>query len=63
MFLAMTVYGDVQKRTQAEIDSFVDQDRLPSFDDRPNLPYIEALVKEVLRWNPIGPLGTNCNLI
>ncbi|KIP11879.1 hypothetical protein PHLGIDRAFT_124541 [Phlebiopsis gigantea 11061_1 CR5-6] len=62
-FLAMTLYPDVQKRAQAEIDSVVGHDRLPSFDDRPNLPYIEALVKEVLRWNPVGPLGLPHRLI
>ena len=31
--------------------------RLPDFDDRPNLPYINALCKEVMQWRPIVPLG------
>ncbi|EEB95874.1 hypothetical protein MPER_05091 [Moniliophthora perniciosa FA553] len=26
--------------------------RLPTFADREDLPYVEAIVKEVLRWNP-----------
>ncbi|KAG1863085.1 cytochrome P450 [Suillus subluteus] len=54
-FLAMTLFPDVQKKAQAEIDTVVGPDRLPSFSDRPSLPYIEALAKEVLRWNVAIP--------
>ena len=53
----MILYPEVQKRAQEELDSVVGKDRLPSFDDRDNLPYINALAKETLRWNPIAPLG------
>lgn len=53
----MTLFPEVQKRAQAEIHSVVGSDRLPSFADRPNLPYVEAVVKEVFRWNPVAPLG------
>jgi cytochrome P450 len=53
----MTLYPDVQKRAQEEIDAVVGTDRLPTHDDRPHLPYVEALYQEVLRWNPVGPLG------
>ncbi|GJE86534.1 cytochrome P450 [Phanerochaete sordida] len=56
-FLAMTLYPDVQRRAQAEIDAVVGPQRLPISADRANLPYIEALIKEVLRWNPVAPLG------
>ena len=56
-FLAMTLYPDVQKQAQAELDSVVGTDRLPTLDDRHRLPYLEAVVNEVLRWNPVGPLG------
>ena len=31
--------------------------RTPSFSDRPNLPYIDALVQEILRWRPVVALG------
>ncbi|KAG2347075.1 cytochrome P450 [Suillus weaverae] len=55
LFLAMTLFPDVQKTAQAELDAVVGPDRLPSFADRDSLPYIEALVKEVLRWNVVGP--------
>ncbi|KAF8653529.1 hypothetical protein AX16_003913 [Volvariella volvacea WC 439] len=56
-FFAMAKYPEVQARAQAEIDSVVGNDRLPSLKDWDNLPYIRALVWEVLRWHSIGPLG------
>ncbi|EPQ59616.1 cytochrome P450 [Gloeophyllum trabeum ATCC 11539] len=56
-YLAMTLYPEAQKRAHAEIDAVIGCDRLPTFADREHLPYVEALVKEVLRWNPVTPLG------
>lgn len=56
-FLAMTLYPDVQHKAQEEIDRVVGSDRLPGFQDRENLPYIDAIVKEVLRWHPVAPMG------
>jgi cytochrome P450 len=53
----MTVYPEVQRRAQAEIDRVIGSDRLPTLADQPSLPYVDALVKEVLRWNPVAPLG------
>ncbi|KAF7974983.1 hypothetical protein HWV62_10733 [Athelia sp. TMB] len=51
--LAMTLYPDVQVKAQAELDALIGKDlRLPTFSDRDYLPYVNAIVKEVLRWNP-----------
>ncbi|KAI2613241.1 cytochrome P450 [Hypoxylon sp. NC1633] len=55
-FLAMMLHAEVQVKAQEEIDRVVRQ-RLPNFDDRQNLPYIEAVVTEAFRWHPVGPLG------
>jgi len=55
--LAVTLYHDVQKQAQKEIDSAVGNDRLPNFQDRPQLPYTEALVSEVLRFFSVVPIG------
>ncbi|KIJ96912.1 hypothetical protein K443DRAFT_681925 [Laccaria amethystina LaAM-08-1] len=56
-FLAMAMHADVQHKAQAEIDAVVGQDRLPDFSDRAKLPYVNAIVKETLRWHSITPLG------
>ncbi|KAG2077743.1 cytochrome P450 [Suillus decipiens] len=54
-FLAMTLFPDLQKKAQAEIDAVIGPDRLPSFADQSSLPYIEALAKEALRWHAVVP--------
>ena len=53
----MTLFPEAQKRAQAEIDSVIGNDRLPTYTDRDSLPFIEALVKEVFRWHVTLPLG------
>ncbi|KAH9042935.1 cytochrome P450 [Lactarius deliciosus] len=57
LFLALILYPEVQKRAQAELDSVISRDRLPTYDDRPRLPYIEAMTKELLRWHMVTPLA------
>lgn len=56
-FLAMSVFPEVQRRAQEEIDEVVGRSRLPRHEDRANLPYVNAVVKESLRWLPSVPLG------
>ncbi len=58
LILALVLSPHVQKRAQAELDLIVGRDRLPTFDDRPRLPYIEAICKEVVRWQMVAPLGS-----
>ncbi|KAH7913805.1 cytochrome P450 [Hygrophoropsis aurantiaca] len=55
--LAMVLYPDVQARAREAIDSVVGTTRLPTFEDRSSLPYLDAIMRETLRWNPIAPLG------
>ncbi|EKM55820.1 uncharacterized protein PHACADRAFT_209340 [Phanerochaete carnosa HHB-10118-sp] len=54
--LAMVLYPEVQKTAQEHIDRVVGKERLPTFEDRKSLPYISALMHEVLRWRPVTPL-------
>ncbi|KAI9058138.1 cytochrome P450 [Trametes sanguinea] len=56
-FLAMCLYPEVQEKARAELDAVVGQHRLPQFTDRPSLVYIEAIVKEILRWHNVAPLA------
>ncbi|PIL23757.1 cytochrome P450 [Ganoderma sinense ZZ0214-1] len=55
--LAMVLHPEVLAKAHEEIDRVVGPKRLPDFDDRENLPYIEAIFQEVLRWRPVVPLG------
>ncbi|TFK81327.1 cytochrome P450 [Polyporus arcularius HHB13444] len=56
-FLAMVLYPEIQRKAQAEVDRVIGRDRLPDFSDEPSIPYVTALVKEVLRWRPVTPLA------
>ncbi|KAL7282185.1 hypothetical protein ACG7TL_003654 [Trametes sanguinea] len=56
-FLAMTLHPEVQEKAQAEIDAVIGSDRLPTAEDRDNLPYVHAVFLEVLRWNNVAPLA------
>ena len=55
--LAMVKNPHVWKRAQAEIDAVIGTDRFPGFEDRTSLPYVEAIVRESLRWQPVAPIG------
>ncbi|XP_014246954.1 probable cytochrome P450 303a1 [Cimex lectularius] len=48
-FLYMVLTPEVQRKAQEEIDRTVGRDRLPTLQDRPNMPYIEAIVYESVR--------------
>ncbi|KAI0673216.1 cytochrome P450 [Trametes maxima] len=54
--LAMALFPDVQAKAREELDRVVGPCRLPTFEDQENLPYIGAVLREVLRWCPIVPL-------
>ncbi|CAE6403113.1 unnamed protein product [Rhizoctonia solani] len=55
--LAMVLFPETQTKAQQEIDSITGKNRLPTLKDRPRLPYVERLISEVLRWQPVSPLG------
>ncbi|KAI0654052.1 cytochrome P450 [Cubamyces menziesii] len=54
-FCAIILYPDVQTRAQEEPDAVVGPDRLPQITDLPSLPYVKAVVKELLRWHSAAP--------
>ncbi|KAG2060438.1 cytochrome P450 [Suillus hirtellus] len=55
--LAMVLYPDVQARARAEINRAVEHDKMPCLHDRASMPYLDAILREVLRWYPVVPLG------
>ena len=57
VIIALLLFPEVVSKAQEEIDRVVGNDRLPNFEDRKNLPYIDGIVKEAWRWNPVGPMG------
>ncbi|KAE9389085.1 cytochrome P450 [Gymnopus androsaceus JB14] len=54
---AMILHPNVQEQAQKELDRVVGRSRNPAFSDMPFLPYVRAIVKEVLRWQPAIPLA------
>ena len=56
-FLAMVTNPEAMKKAQEELDRVVGRGELPDFSHKDSLPYIDALVKEVLRWSPPVPLS------
>ena len=54
---AMILFPGVQRKAQEEIDRVIGSGRLPTVEDRERLPYVDAVVKEALRWWPIAPMS------
>ncbi|PIL22725.1 cytochrome P450 [Ganoderma sinense ZZ0214-1] len=55
--VAMALHPEAQKKAQAELDTVVGPNRLPELDDMDKLPYVNAVIKENLRWHTPTPLG------
>lgn len=47
---------EVMEKARQEIDSVVGKSRIVEESDIPSLPYMQAVVKEILRLHPTGPL-------
>ena len=62
-FLAIVRNPEVMNKAQEELDRVVGRGRLPDFSDKENLPYIDAVVRELLRWSPPLPLGVPTRVI
>ncbi|XP_047206753.1 cytochrome P450 1B1 [Girardinichthys multiradiatus] len=56
IILILVKYPEIQARLQLEVDRVVDQDRLPSIEDQPRLPYVMAFLYEIMRFTSFVPL-------
>ncbi|KAI5117356.1 hypothetical protein M0805_002466 [Coniferiporia weirii] len=57
VILALVLNPEAMRRGQEELDRVIGKDNLPTFEDRPNLPYVNAICLEALRWQTVVPLG------
>ncbi|KFA72636.1 hypothetical protein S40288_03358 [Stachybotrys chartarum IBT 40288] len=61
--LNLILHPDVQARARAEVDEVIGRDengdivRLPNFEDRPKMKWLECILQETTRWMPLSPLG------
>jgi hypothetical protein len=55
--MASVLHPEPVRQAQAELDEVVGSHRLPSFEDAPRLPFLDAFIREVMRWRPITPGG------
>lgn len=54
----MVRHPEVATKIQAEVDSVLgNAERLPRVEDREYMPYVRNAVLELLRWQPVSPLG------
>ena len=53
----MALHPHVVRKAQEELDRVVGGERLPELSDQENLPYIAALIKELLRWTCPLPIS------
>lgn len=49
LVLALVNFPDVQARAQEELDGVIGDERSPELDDIEDLPYLQAVIKEVGR--------------
>ncbi|KAK7461271.1 hypothetical protein VKT23_008447 [Stygiomarasmius scandens] len=55
--MAMALHPEIQSKAQAEIDRVVGTSRMPTVNNKENLKYVDAVIKEVMRWHPVLPLS------
>ena len=58
---AMIKHPDIQRRAQAELDRVIKPGHLPTMEDEESLPYMNAILKEVLREASIPNRSVFCH--
>jgi len=53
----MTTFPEVCRKAQEELSRILGDGVLPTANDCSRLPYLDAVIKETIRWGVAGPLG------
>ena len=53
----MALNPNFQRRAQAELDAVIGPGGLPDFNHKTDLPFVHAIVKDTLRWQPVLHAG------
>ncbi|TFY62291.1 hypothetical protein EVJ58_g3958 [Rhodofomes roseus] len=56
-FLAMVLYPEVQRKVHNELDTILGPGHLADWEDLERLTYVQAVILEIYRWNPVAPIG------
>ncbi|KAI3615566.1 cytochrome p450 [Moniliophthora roreri] len=56
LVMSLVAFPRVRRKAQAEIDRVIGHERTPTLADFKELPYIQALIKEVHRYRPVVPV-------
>lgn len=59
----MLHYPEAMRKAQMELDSSIGPDRMPDYDDKPGLAYVQAVMNETLRWKPVAVLGGTAHAV
>ncbi|KAK2738329.1 hypothetical protein FQN57_007089 [Myotisia sp. PD_48] len=57
IMLGAIFHPEEARKLQEQIDHVVNEERLPTWDDKEKLPLVVAFIQECLRWHPFSPLG------
>jgi hypothetical protein len=57
--MAMMLHPEAQRRAHAEIDGALAENVFPDLSHRKSLPYVEAILRETMRWHSVAPLGSS----
>ncbi|XP_068913285.1 probable cytochrome P450 305a1 [Tenebrio molitor] len=56
-FLLMILHPDVQQKVQAQLDTTFSKNHILEYSDRDKLPYVEAVILEIMRFRHVAPLA------